>query len=103
MGVKLVGQYQIDKSNLLRSGLHLVIGTRKHPTLTKPKNYLLHRSGRQQRYLSSLYPVQDAPSGHLEAQNWQFDYEGEGFVLSVDPAGNLAEIKPLQGGGGQIP
>ena len=98
--VKLIGQYRIDKSNLLRPDLHLVIGTRKQPSPSKPKNYLLHRQGKRHQYLSSLYP---APVSLTDAQIWQLEFEGQQFTLTVNEAANVAENKPAEGGGGKLP
>lgn len=97
MNVNLQGRYHIDKSNLLKGDLHLVIGTRKKPSANKPKNYLLHRLGKYHSYLSSLYPVpvQDSIQGVTDAQIWEFDYQGGKYTLAIKQAENQAEINPL--------
>lgn len=104
---KIEGRYQSDKSNLVKPGIHLVIGTRRQPTPAKPKHYLLFREGSSHKYLSSLYPTPDptksptttpdpyhSPTG---AQIWHFDYQGCKYVLSIQPGG-MAEIKPCKEG-----
>lgn len=45
MGTNLVGQFHIDKSNLLKPNLHLVIGSRKKQSANKPKHFLLEKTG----------------------------------------------------------
>lgn len=98
MKPKLAGQYDLSKSNLLKGDLHLVIGTRHKASPNKPKNFLLHRAGKDHFYLSSLYPVQDAAEGPGEAQIWHFDYEGGKYTLAVKQAENQAEISPMEPG-----
>jgi len=95
MAVKLAGRYDLNKSNLLRNDLHLVIGTRHKASPNKPKNFLLHRSGKDHFYLSSLYPVQDAAEGSRDAQIWHFDYQGGKYTLAIKQAENQAEISPI--------
>jgi len=75
---KLIGNYQIAKSNLTSDSLHLVIGTRHSPELTKPKHYLLLKeSPKAFKYVSSLYPVIDAKN------TFEIDYLGIKYVLKI--------------------
>lgn len=93
---KLKGVYQLDKTNLLKQGTHLIIGTRHKPSGNKPKHYLLQKTGQNQhKYLSSLYPAPDTFTSSQDAQIWQFDYLGGDFLLIINQAENQAEIKPL--------
>ena len=74
----LVGNYQIAKSNLVSDTITLVIGTRKKPEITKPKNYLLLKLARNGfKYVSSLYPVIDAKN------TFEIDYLGIKYVLKI--------------------
>ena len=74
----LVGNYQIAKSNLVSDTITLVIGTRKKPEITKPKNYLLLKLARNGfEYVSSLYPVIDAKN------TFEIDYLGIKYVLKI--------------------
>lgn len=96
MAVKLNGVYQLEKSNLLKQGLHLIIGTRHKPSGNKPKNYLLEKTAQKQhKYVSSLYPAPDTITRSESTQIWQFDYLGEDFLLTINQAENQAEIKPI--------
>lgn len=110
MDINLQGRYHIDKSNLLKPNLHLVIGSRKKPSANKPKHFLLQKTGSSFVYLSSLFPFnQDAPEGATDAQIFSFDWQGSYYLLNLETAGKQAEIslmetgshaaKPLQGGG----
>lgn len=110
MNVNLVGQFHIDKSNLLKPNLHLVIGSRKKPSANKPKYFLLQKTGSSFVYLSSLFPFdQDMPVRSQEAEIYSFDWQGKYFLLTLKTAEKQAEIslmetgsfaaKPLQGGG----
>lgn len=111
MDVNLVGRFHIDKSNLLKPDLHLVIGTRRKPSPNKPKHYLLIKAAGQFSYLSSLYPFdQDMPVRSLEAEIYSLEWEGVNYLLTVNTGLKQAEISllrigsnaamPLKGGGG---
>lgn len=93
----LVGQYQTDKSDLVKvsENLHLVIGTRQKPTPQKPKNYLLQRiNPKQHIYISSLYEVPvfspNEPTAPLQA--WSFDWQGKNYQLTIDHKNSTATI-----------
>jgi hypothetical protein len=95
MNSNLIGQYQIDKSNLIGINAHLVIGSRKHPTANKPKNYLLLKiSPTQYKFISSLYPIQP-----IEANRYTFDHSGINYILELNREQNRAIIQPYKGGG----
>jgi hypothetical protein len=101
---KIVGCFQLDKSNLLGPACTLVIGTRKHPTPSKPKNYLLLKEGGKFIYLSSLYPV-PPHKGQETPQIFDLEVGGVQYQLSIDKGQKQAEIrlhshKPSQAGGG---
>lgn len=111
MDVNLVGRFHIDKSNLLKPDLHLVIGTRRKPSPNKPKNYLLIKAAGQFSYLSSLYPFdQDMPVRSQEAQIFSLEWQGVDYLLTLNTGLKQAEISllqtgsnaaiPLKGGGG---
>lgn len=99
MTTNLIGRYHTDKSNLLGEGLHLVIATRRNPHPTKPRHYLLERiipppvDGPDHRYISGLFPPQNAPVSPTDAQIWHFDYKGCRYTLQINPSG-IAEIRP---------
>lgn len=83
----LVGNYQIAKSNLVSDTITLVIGTRKKPEITKPKNYLLLKLARNGfEYVSSLYPVIDAKN------TFEIDYLGIKYVLNIADNNTSATI-----------
>ena len=87
----LVGNYQIAKSNLVSDTITLVIGTRKKPEITKPKNYLLLKLARNGfEYVSSLYPVIDAKN------TFEIDYLGIKYVLKIADNNVSATIGILQ-------
>lgn len=87
----LVGNYQIAKSNLVSDTITLVIGTRKKPEITKPKNYLLLKLARNGfEYVSSLYPVIDAKN------TFEIDYLGIKYVLNIADNNTSATIGILQ-------
>lgn len=92
---KLCGQYQTDKSNLLKAGTHLVIATRRKESPNKPKNYLLLKESGGFKYLSGLYPF----TGDLEpisgVQFFSLDYQGEDYLLCLNAAKNEAKISLL--------
>lgn len=94
MSTNLSGQFQIDKSNLISPNLHLVIGTRKHPTPNKPKNYILQKVGQSFKYISSIY--MQPPTGQEMPQIYEFDYNGGKYTLSIKTDLKQAEIKPCK-------
>lgn len=90
-GKKLSGHYQVTGSNLIREGCHLVIGTRKPG---KPPH----------RYISSLYPVKNAPVSPQGALWFDFDYQGRYYTLEIDQATREAEIREkAKAEGGRVP
>jgi hypothetical protein len=95
MSSNLVGLYQIDKSNLLKQSenLHLVIGTRKQPTPTKPKYYLLQRLPNNRHiYVSSLF---DAPQwAENGLQVYSLDWQGVNLKLTMNQTAQTAAILP---------
>lgn len=94
MNSNLEGQYHTDKSNLLKTDLHLVIGTRKKPSVHKPKYYLLHRlSPTNFQYISSLYLL----DGKEKEQIFSFDWQGQQYTLTYQEGQNRAEIMPYKG------
>lgn len=99
MAIKLAGQYHTDKSNLLKPDLHLVIGTRHKPAANKPKNYLLIKTGKQFKYLSSLYPFdQDISVSPTDAQIFSLDWQGVQYLLTLKTGEKQAEISLLETG-----
>jgi hypothetical protein len=94
----LIGQYQIDKSNLIGTNIQLVIGTRKTVSATKSKNYLLQKvSASQFNYISSMYAVRS-----LEGEQYTFDHSGIGYKLTIDRSKNVAIINQLHEGGAGV-
>lgn len=91
MGINLIGRYRIDKANLQKSDLHLVIATRK-PAPNKPNFYLLQRIGSQHRHISGLFASKITPGSPQEAQIFDFDYQGGYYVLKIDQSTGQAEI-----------
>jgi len=91
MGINLIGRYRIDKANLQKSDLHLVVATRK-PAPNKPNFYLLQRIGSQHRHISGLFPSKITPGSPQEAQIFDFDYQGGYYVLKIDQSTGQAEI-----------
>lgn len=90
MTSNLDGSYQTVKSNLFNSKYHLVIGTRKKPTLDKPKYYLLHRlSPTNHKYISSLYPI----IGQEMAKFYSFEWQGQHYTLTYLDGQDKAEIR----------
>lgn len=90
----LEGNYQLQKSNLVKQGLNgsLVIGRRKKPTPQKPLFYLLHRSIKgKHTYISSLYPQgQDGSLNALEV--YSLDLDGIYYILTLDRDGGTGSI-----------
>lgn len=99
MNSNLEGRYQTCKSNLVNSRYHFVIGSRKKPSIQKPKYYLLHRlSPTNFQYISSLYPLE----GQETDQIFSFDWNGQQYTLTYLD-GQQAEISPLRVQGGNSP
>lgn len=94
MFTNLYGIFELDKSNLINQNLHLVIGTRKHPTPTKPKHYILQKIGNRFKYISSIYLKPG--SGEETSQIYEFDYEGCKYTLNLKTGLNKAEIIPCK-------
>lgn len=91
----LIGQYQIDKHTLKKTDIQLVIGTRKQPSPTKPKNYLLQKIGQSFKYVSSIYPVIDK-EGKIQGLKFEFDTNEGKYLLTMNQAANEAEIMPCE-------
>ena len=69
-----VGNYQIKGSYLISKNLKLLISERKKPTLNKPKNFLIDKSGTKGTYISSLYQ---------KAENqYYFDFNSTRYELN---------------------
>lgn len=96
MSTNLVGNYQREKTNLLKSDLHLVIGTRMKPTDAKPSHYLMMKEPNQSnRYISSLYPM--GLNGAINGlQVYCFDYDNGYYQLTIDLLG-ASSIIQLEG------
>lgn len=93
---KLIGDYQCTPTGIKKNDATLVIGHRKVPTPSKPKDYLLLKlpAGRFQ-YVSSLYrSIQDTGS-----TIYTFDYEGAGYRLELDTTAGKAKIQKADGRG----
>lgn len=88
----LAGVYHIDKSNLVKPGIHLVIGTRKKPTPNKPKYYLLRRDSPSKHvFISSLYPEgQEGAENSLQA--YSLDWGGVRYKLIINSAEGTAAM-----------
>ena len=104
MTSNLEGSYQIDKTNVVNSKYHLVIGTRKKPTPDKPKYYLLHRlSPTNHKYISSLYTI----NGQEMAKYYSFEWQGQHYTLTYLDGQDKAEIRsaimPVKGVAGSNP
>lgn len=92
MDTNLIGQFVTDKSNLIRSDLHLVIGQRKKPTPTKPKYYLLARlSPSNHVFISSLYPT-GQEGAEIGQQVYSLDHTGRSYTLVIDQEAGKATI-----------
>lgn len=92
---KLIGQYQTDKSNLVKPDLSLVIATRKKTAPKKPLKYLLSREKAGFRYLSSLYPFEPETGLKQGISAYSFDFEGKNYLLTIQEAENQASITEL--------
>ena len=89
--VNLIGKYQISKSNLVNSSLHLVISERTKVEINKPKRYLLLKQGEKSfKYVSSLYPSK------VDAMAYEIDYTGNKYLLTIDQENQVANIEMLQ-------
>lgn len=93
----VIGEFDILPTSHLRNkvtGLTLVIGTRKHPTPSKPKNYLLlrHKSGKS-TYLSSLYeyPQKGAENG---LKTYSMEWQGVYYLVTFDEGAGQVQITP---------
>ena len=87
----LIGIYQITKSNLVSNSTHLVIAQRKKIEGTKPKQYLLLKTGESSfKYISSLYPSK------VDAMSYEIDYTGNKYLLTIDQENQVANIEMLQ-------
>lgn len=86
--VKLEGKYLINGSNLSSSNdrIKLVIGTRKNPSINKPKKYLLWKhSPSKFTYLSSMYPVDETTfSIDYEGVNYQVSFSGSEAIFTTN-------------------
>ena len=103
----LAGRYNIDKSNWVKPGIHLVVGTRKKTTPNKPKNYLLRRdSPLKHVFISSLYP-EGQEGAEKSPQTYSIDWQGVAYGVTVNQDSQTAEInflvKPGQGAAAQTP
>lgn len=95
MGPKLEGVYQLDKSNLLKDDLFLVIANRKKPSPKKPKNYLLFKQKAGFKYLSSLFPWEPEAGLKEGLKAFSFDFEGKDYILFIFTFENQAIIQEL--------
>lgn len=85
----LVGTYQKDKSNLLKGNIHLVIGTRQKPTITKPSHFLLFRHPKgNHTYISSLYPLSQKQAKN-DSQAYSFDLDSVNYILTIEQGGEV--------------
>lgn len=98
MSTKVMGVFDIlHPSQLVNriTGLTLIIGSRKHPTPTKPKNYLLlrHKTGKS-TYISSLYnyPLK-GQENHLKT--YSMDWEGVKYLVTFDEVADEVKITPF--------
>lgn len=100
MKTNIVGEFDILPMSKLGhkiTGVTLTIGTRKHPTPQKPKNFLLLILPTGKRvYISSLYPN---PQNKAEnpLQGYYFDYQGIKYTLTQDFTTGVTIISPLSG------
>jgi hypothetical protein len=95
MSAKLIGNYLLDKANLLPatpSDFSLVITKRHKTSLNKPKEYLLLKQSGSYKYLSSLYPINEN-RGILEPIIWELEYKGAWYELKLNKLTNRAEIR----------
>ncbi len=93
----LLGEFQIDNSNLLRQGepLHLVISQRQKPTAQKPRKYLLQRvSPKHHIYISSLFEWAGNASNEATgaSETFSFDWKGTNYFLNLNYTTNTAAI-----------
>lgn len=91
----LIGKYHISKSNLVSNSknnpIHLVIAQRKKIEGTKPKQYLLLKTGEKTfKYVSSLYPSKVCEMAY------EIDYTGNKYLLTIDYDNQVASIEKLQ-------
>ena len=92
----LVGRYKIDKTNLIREGIHLVIGSRKAVTPQKPKYYLLLRfSNGSHKYVSSLFEAQEW--SNTDSQAYFLDFLDINYILVFNRQKGEAYIFNLTG------
>jgi hypothetical protein len=90
----LQGQYHLTNSTLLKEDTqqtHLLIGSRRKPTPTKPKYFLLEKvSQKGGKYISSLYPSPKWAENGLQA--YFFDFGGQDYELTLDRPNQRATI-----------
>jgi hypothetical protein len=92
MSSKLIGDYQLSKSNLIGNNQIFVFCTRKHPTPTKPKYYLLHKIGNKFTYISSLYQT-DSKSECVSS--YTFDFKENNYMLDINNCSSTAFINSI--------
>jgi hypothetical protein len=97
MRANVIGVFDIVSPTYLKNkitGLTLLIGSRKTPTPTKPKNYLLlkHKSGKV-TYISSLYehPPKE-PKNPFKI--YSMDWEGVRYLVTFDEGSGEVKITP---------
>lgn len=90
----LSGQYEMTRSQLVNfsNQVTLIIGTRKKPTPTKPKHFLLFKSPQgQHSYLSSLYP-DPSKQAENDLQGYSFEVDGVWYTLTIDRGVSQATV-----------
>lgn len=91
----LCGRYSVSNQDLqnTENSIRLVVGTRKKPTIEKPKHYLLQKTGISFVYISSLYPTTIGEKATEKPVVYQFEYQGCKYLLSVLSDGTGAFIE----------
>lgn len=91
MSSKLIGDYQLSKSELIGNNQIFVFCTRKHPTPTKPKYYLLQKIGNKFTYISSLYQTNKSEC----VSSFTFDFKENNYMLDINNCNSTALINSI--------
>lgn len=90
----LMGSYYMIQANLVSfsNQVTMTIGTRKKPTPTKPKYFLLLKLPNGKAvYLSSLYPIgQKGLENGFEG--YSFEVDDIWYILTIDKGSGQAEV-----------
>lgn len=100
MEANIVGEFDILQKSTLGhriSGMKMLVSERKHPTIEKPKYFLLLLSPTGERsYISSLFPD---PNNKAEnpLKRYFLDYQRVDYVMIQNLEARTVTITPLSG------